>query len=164
MFEFFKTLINAEDFDLPRIIDRITAVYANGKLSNEQYNELVGLAHAKANPVAGLPPMEERINLILEKLEDIEARLSALEESDAPAVDPENPDDPPEEDPLADIPEWKQPVGTIGMYMKGDKVKYNGKVYQSVIDNNVWSPEAYPQGWQEVVIESAPEEDGTEEE
>lgn len=34
--------------------------------------------------------------------------------------------------------------------MIGDKVKFNGKIYESVIDNNVWSPEAYPQGWKEV--------------
>ena len=29
-----------------------------------------------------------------------------------------------------------------------------GKVYQSLIDNNVWSPSAYTQGWQEVVENS----------
>ena len=48
------------------------------------------------------------------------------------------------------IPEWEQPDSTNG-YMAGDKVTYNGKVYVSLIDNNVWSPEAYPAGWQEVV-------------
>jgi hypothetical protein len=31
--------------------------------------------------------------------------------------------------------------------MTGDKVIYNGQTYQSVIDNNIWSPEAYPAGW-----------------
>ena len=48
------------------------------------------------------------------------------------------------------VPEWEQPDSTNG-YMTGDKVTYNGKVYVSLIDNNVWSPEAYPAGWQEVV-------------
>lgn len=47
------------------------------------------------------------------------------------------------------IPEWEQPDST-NPYMKGDKVRYNGKVYESLIDNNIWSPEAYPAGWQEV--------------
>lgn len=47
------------------------------------------------------------------------------------------------------IPEWEQPESTNG-YMKGDKVRYNGKVYESLIDNNIWSPEAYPAGWSEV--------------
>ena len=48
-----------------------------------------------------------------------------------------------------DIPEWEQP-GSTNPYMKGDKVRFEGKVYQSLIDNNVWSPSAYPQGWEEV--------------
>lgn len=48
-----------------------------------------------------------------------------------------------------EILDWEQPSST-NPYMKGDKVKFNGKIYESVIDNNVWSPEAYPQGWKEV--------------
>ena len=48
-----------------------------------------------------------------------------------------------------DIPEFEQPDST-NPYMIGDKVIFEGKVYQSLIDNNVWSPTAYPQGWEEV--------------
>ena len=47
------------------------------------------------------------------------------------------------------IPEWEQPNST-NAYMIGDKVSYNGKIYESTIDNNIWSPEAYPAGWQEI--------------
>ena len=54
-----------------------------------------------------------------------------------------------EEDEQVDIPEWVQPDST-NPYMIGDKVKFEGKVYQSLIDNNVWSPSDYPQGWEEV--------------
>lgn len=46
------------------------------------------------------------------------------------------------------IPEWQQPDST-NAYMIGDTVTYHGKVYISLIDNNVWSPDAYPAGWQE---------------
>ena len=45
------------------------------------------------------------------------------------------------------IPEWQQPDSTNG-YMIGDKVIYNGQVYESLIDNNIWSPIGYPAGWQ----------------
>lgn len=45
-----------------------------------------------------------------------------------------------------EILEWEQPDST-NPYMKGDKVKYNGKIYESLIDNNVWSPDGYPAGW-----------------
>lgn len=47
------------------------------------------------------------------------------------------------------IPDWEQP-GATNAYMTGDKVRYNGKVYESLIDNNIWSPDAYPAGWQEI--------------
>ena len=47
------------------------------------------------------------------------------------------------------IPEWVQPDST-NAYMTGDKVRYNGVVYESTIDNNIWSPEAYPAGWKVV--------------
>lgn len=46
-------------------------------------------------------------------------------------------------------PEWQQPDST-NPYMTGDRVTYNGKVYESLIDNNVWRPDEYPAGWKEV--------------
>lgn len=48
-----------------------------------------------------------------------------------------------------EILDWEQPSST-NPYMKGDKVRYNGKVYESLIDNNVWAPDAYPLGWKEI--------------
>lgn len=47
---------------------------------------------------------------------------------------------------------WEQPDST-NPYMTGDRVTYNGKVYESLIDNNVWSPDAYPDGWKEITME-----------
>lgn len=35
-------------------------------------------------------------------------------------------------------------------YSKGDCCTEDGKTWRSTIDNNVWSPAAYPQGWEEV--------------
>ena len=47
------------------------------------------------------------------------------------------------------IPEWEQPDST-NPYMRGDKVIFEGQVYESAIDNNIWSPSAYPAGWKVV--------------
>lgn len=47
------------------------------------------------------------------------------------------------------IPEWEQPSAN-NAYNTGDKVMFEGKVYESLIDNNVWSPSAYPAGWKEI--------------
>ena len=43
---------------------------------------------------------------------------------------------------IAEIPAWRQPTGSTDSYMKGDKVKHNGKTWESLIDNNVWKPGA----------------------
>ena len=48
------------------------------------------------------------------------------------------------------IPEWEQPDST-NAYMTGDKVRFEGVVYESVIDNNIWSPTAYPAAWKIVL-------------
>ena len=44
------------------------------------------------------------------------------------------------------IPEWQQPDST-NPYMIGDKVSFEGHIYESLINNNIWSPSAYPAGW-----------------
>ena len=37
------------------------------------------------------------------------------------------------------IPDWEQPLST-NPYMKGDKVRHKGKIWKSLVDNNVWEP------------------------
>jgi hypothetical protein len=47
-------------------------------------------------------------------------------------------------------PEWVQPLGASDAYNTGDIVSYNGTLYKSTIDGNVWAPDAYPAGWEGV--------------
>lgn len=50
------------------------------------------------------------------------------------------------------IPVWEQP-DNANPYMMGDRVHYptaDDPIYESLIDNNVYSPEDYPAGWKEV--------------
>lgn len=59
--------------------------------------------------------------------------------------EPDNPDTP--DEPVEDeIPDWVQPDSS-NPYMTGDRVRYDGHVYESTMDNNVWDPESYPAGW-----------------
>lgn len=62
----------------------------------------------------------------------------SIEESGGTEQQPEQP------------PEWKQPEGGHDAYKVGDRATYNGKVYESTINGNVWTPDAYPQGWKVV--------------
>ena len=60
--------------------------------------------------------------------------------------DPEEPTPEPEPD-TPDVPEFVQPTGAHDAYKLGDRVLYNGQVYESLMNSNVWSPDAYPAGW-----------------
>lgn len=73
--------------------------------------------------------------------------------------------------PDADTPPlWVRPAWAELGYAKGDEVTYptyeDGTVYRSLIDKNTWSPDDYPDGWEQVSSEedagSSPEEPGDE--
>ena len=49
-------------------------------------------------------------------------------------------------------PIWSRPSGSHDAYNIGDIVDYNGTLYKSLIDGNIYSPDEYPQGW-EVYVE-----------
>lgn len=49
-------------------------------------------------------------------------------------------------------PTWSRPTGAHDAYNTGDIVDYNGTLYKSLIDGNVWPPEEYPAGWEEVTV------------
>jgi len=50
--------------------------------------------------------------------------------------------------PVNVIPIWVQPTGSQDAYNIGDQVTFtDGKVYESVINANTWSPTGYPAGW-----------------
>ena len=46
------------------------------------------------------------------------------------------------------VPEWRQPTGGHDAYQTGDRVLYQGKLYESTMDGNVWAPDTY--GWREI--------------
>lgn len=52
---------------------------------------------------------------------------------------------------VADYPVWVQPTEAHDAYQMGDRVHFpaaDSPVYESKINANVWSPTAYPAGWQ----------------
>ena len=155
MFEFFKAQILAGEYDLLKMLERITAVYATGQLTTEEFTQLRTMAQEHANPIDSLAPLEERFDVILERLaavtasvDALSARVDALEAGDdtEPGEDPE-----PVDPPAPSYPEWVQPLGGHDAYNVGDRVTFNGKVYESTITGNVWAPDVYPAGWKEII-------------
>lgn len=58
-------------------------------------------------------------------------------------------------------PIWAQPSGAHDAYNTGDIVNYNGLLYESTQDGNVWPPDVYPSGWQLVDSGGADPEEPT---
>ena len=50
-------------------------------------------------------------------------------------------------------PIWSRPSGAHDAYNAGDVVNYNGAIYRSLIDGNVYSPDEYAAGWELVIDE-----------
>ncbi len=67
-----------------------------------------------------------------------------------PEPEPEPGTEPEPGDGEEDIPAFVQPTGAHDAYQTGDRVTYNGHIYESTINNNVWSPDTYPQGWKDL--------------
>ena len=42
------------------------------------------------------------------------------------------------------------PQGSRGLYQSGEVCLVDGNVWRSKIDNNAWTPSAYPQGWEDL--------------
>lgn len=68
-----------------------------------------------------------------------------LVESTSPEPEPGGEEEEPEP---SEYPEFVQPTGAHDAYNTGDIVKYNGVLYKSLIDGNVWAPDVYPAGWE----------------
>lgn len=54
--------------------------------------------------------------------------------------------------PATTYPAWVQPTGAHDAYNIGDKVTFNGHLWESKINANVWSPTAYPAGWKDLGV------------
>lgn len=130
MFELIKTVINAKTFtDSNALLNKIKRCWLQGDLTEEQYEALNEMLFA-ADPVKDYA-MQEEIDRIWVAIHELQNRIDGGGDEE-------------------EIPDFVQPTGAHDAYQKGNKVRYNGKVYESLIDGNVWAPDVYPAGWKEV--------------
>lgn len=137
MYEMIKTVIASRTYtDSNALIAKIQRLYIEGTLTESQYTELRTML-AEQNPVKTYD-VEGELDRVWVELRRIASIVDSM------------PEPTPEPEPSEDVPDWVQPTGAHDAYQKGDKVRYNGNVYESLIDGNVWSPDAYPAGWQKL--------------
>lgn len=133
----FGIIINGNDFDLTELTERINFYYIKGDLTAEDRQELLEAARNKA---AIAQPIDSRTEILQlwESIAEIRNRLTALENNGGGG-----------EQPIDEWPEFIQPTGAHDAYQIGDKITFNNAHYICIIANCIWSPEVYPQGWQE---------------
>ena len=71
-------------------------------------------------------------------------------EEPEPGDGDEDEDDEPEPETGEDLPDERVQPGGHNPYNTGDRVLWQGSVYVSVMDGNVWNPTDYPAGWERV--------------
>lgn len=136
----FYEVISSLQYDLQDVLHRIDVMYAAGRLTDDEREELYAYAreHAKSQY-----DFSVEIESLWAAVRDIRDRLTALEGEST--EEPEEPTD--------EWPEFKQPAGAHDAYYTGDKITYKGKRYICVMPENVactYPPDVYPAGWQEV--------------
>jgi len=145
MYQDIKEIIKSKQYELRDILKKINTVWLKSYISKEEMEELEDLARENANAENSYAPLQEQINNIYNvELADIKNRLAKLEQESGQEV--EEPTEPVEE-----YPAYVQPTGAHDAYNEGDKITYNGKKYVCKMNGCVWTPDAYPQGWEEVI-------------
>lgn len=139
MYEIFKNALKG-DYELKDMLNKIAEYYIKGNISKEEKEELEEEARINANPENSYAPIMEQLNEAFKRIEALE--------SDVKELKGESTEEPTE--PVEEYPEYVQPTGAHDAYNTGDKVTYNGKRYICQMDGCVWSPDVYPQGWEEV--------------
>ena len=145
MYEIIKDVINSKDFELKDILYKINKMWIESAITETEKTELDSLARQNANAENSYAPLQEQIDNIYSELDKIKADIKELKGEEEPT------------EPVEEYPEYKQPAGAHDAYRTGDKITYNGKKYICKMDGCVWTPDAYPAGWEEVVEESTEE-------
>ena len=139
MYEVIKNVIHGGNYELKEILYKINVMYVEGNITEEQKEELDNLARENAKAENSYAPLQKQIDALA-------TRVAALENANKTEGTEDT-------EVIEEYPEYVQPLGSHDAYNKGDKVTYNGVKYECLIDNCVWTPVDYPQGWKEIVEE-----------
>ena len=132
MYKIIRDVIENNEYKLEDMLHKISKMYIEDRINENEKSELDNLARSKAKA--------ENSYDMQKQIDDLRARVEALESKEEI-----------EEAPTEEYPEYIQPTGAHDSYKNGDKVTYNGKKYICLMDGCAWSPETYPQAWQEVI-------------
>ena len=136
MYKVIKDVINGKAYELTDMLKKVKTLWLEGDISDAQKEELVELARENAKPENSYAPLQNQINTLFENYKELAQEILTLKNGGTL----------PEEE-TEEYPPYVQPTGAHDAYKVGDKITYNGKKYECVMNGCVWTPDAYPQGW-----------------
>lgn len=126
-FTIFKNVITKGDYDLSVLLARIDKYHIEGKITDEERDELITMARVGASATGGID--------VIAKLEELDLRIKNIEDGNVPIT--------PGEAYEEYVPgKW---------YYGGDKCAFKGNNYICTAPEGVvcvWSPVEYPAYWQ----------------
>lgn len=134
----FEQAIARGGFDLTAMLARIDEYHIEGKLDDDERDALYAEARAHAHPQYDI---DTEIEAIWAAIRALQAVIKALESGGSEPGSGET-------GPADEWPAFVQPTGAHDAYQVGDKITYNGVHYVCKLANCVWSPDAYPAGWE----------------
>lgn len=154
MFNIFKNVIEASDFDLRDILNKIEESYIKSSLSKEEKTQLEEMARKHAKSENSYADVQKQIDDLAQKIKELQVTINANAQGMSAIKEAVEQlggvITPPAEQPTEEYPEYKQPTGAHNAYKIGDKITYKEKHYECIFNGCVWTPDDYPQGWKEV--------------
>lgn len=126
----FSDVIRRGGYDLTGLLHKVDKYHIEGKLTDEEREELYALA--RQTPEAQYDYRGE--------IEKLWAAVRVLQ-GDQSNDDSQNPSS-------NEYHEFVQPSGAHDAYQTGATVLFNGERYICKMDNCVWSPEVLPSAWE----------------
>lgn len=135
MKETFQTIINAGNYDLADITERIKTMYAMGELTEDDMKQLLESARANAKTEDSLPDVRTRIANAEKRIGELESNIATL--TGAVTI--------PETD---EWPDYVRPTSADKLYQTGAKITFtDGKHYTCNADDVVDGPDVVPDKW-----------------
>ena len=136
IYEIIKNVIESGIYELSDILTKIEKRCFEGQITEAERDELVELARGNANAKNSYAPFQEQIEKLALEVKSLKEDVATLKNSGSEEFE--------------EYPEYVQPTGGHDAYKVGDKVTFEEKKYECLMNGCVWTPKAYPQGWSQV--------------
>ena len=133
MYSTFISAIQAGGYNLPDMLRKLDEYYIRGEIDADQRDELQEEARTRARG--------EQAYDVTAEIEQLWAAIHAIQQT---LAETENQVDTQQED---EAKPYVQPTGAHDAYQPGNVVAYKGAMYRCIMDNMVWPPDVFPNGW-----------------